>query len=513
MKKANNILFIILLVVACLILLTYCNKVKATDVSIITGDIYNGDLTPDNPDYVPPTAPSNINTNVYAPDNFGNNIATNVIENTNIFSSNMTFESFNNNINSNSLYYTKDILANRQYNYYSVFSFLFGNDLYIPEYLQVDVKLSNNFSTVTTTGYVYFDTQFYDDNPNNKFYNAKTYKCDNVVLDNPTSYKYAFLVVDMPFYSTFDDFSNNMYKKAFYIDEIIYNGYDIELVYETDLFVTHLFDICYPKSNYITPPNNTTFLSVINNIGAYAYQYNLSNIDYMVFSQLDFNGEKLISYTDKYDYIFDPIQGEFLYTSYQNLSGTFNIDYIVFMNYNYYLDFISYEYVDIEYLFDLFNTFTYDFKALAGMPYLNYNLTTSYNFFNIGYSINGVSKAGGILPYYSSFNFFTLMPSGATEGFGNISYDSVNAAKYYIEPQDWKDFGAHFNNIVVWVCFEMPLLSIITKPLYMFLNGFLEIWTNIAIPLAASMGVIGGALIFYLIYLFISKIVFNKEPD
>lgn len=105
------------------------------------------------------------------------------------------------------------------------------------------------------------------------------------------------------------------------------------------------------------------------------------------------------------------------------------------------------------------------------------------------------------------------MPSDSTDGFGNLSFDDVNASKYYIEPQDWKDFGAHFNNIIVWLCFEMPLLSNLTKPIYLFLNGFLEIWVQIALPLATALGVIGGALIFYLIYLFISKLLFNKSPD
>lgn len=513
MKKINNIGFIIALILCALMLFAYCNRASASDVSIITGDIYNGDLTPDNPEYIPPDSPSNINTNVFLPNNFGENIATNPSENTNIFSSNMNFEQFNNNINSNSMYYTKDVLNNFQYNYYSVFSFLYENYLYLPAYYQVDVKLSSIDYSVTTTGYIYFDTQYYDDNINNKFYNAKTYRCDEISLEYPSNYNYCFLVVDMPYYSIFNDFSNNLYRKGFYIDEIIFSGTDVELYGETNIYATHLFDICYPKSNYISPKDNTTFLSVINNIGSYAYQYNLSNFEYMVFSQIDFNGEKLTTYSDKYNYIFEPKRGNFLYTSYQNLSNTFNIDYVVFMNYDYYLDYISYEYADVSYLFNLFENFTTDFKALQGMPYLNYNNTTSYNFFNIGYSVNGVGKTGGILPFYSSFNFFTLMPSGSTDNFGNISFNDVNASKYYIEPQDWKDFGAHFNNIIVWLCFEMPLLSNLTKPIYLFLNGFLEIWVQIALPLATALGLIGGALIFYLIYLFISKLLFNKAPD
>lgn len=120
MKKINNIVFVLALVLCILMLFAYCNRASASDVSIITGDTYHGDLTPDNPDFVQPESPTNINTNVLYPENFGSNLPTNSTQNLNIFSSSMTFEKFNDVINSDRMYYSQSILDNKSYSYYSV---------------------------------------------------------------------------------------------------------------------------------------------------------------------------------------------------------------------------------------------------------------------------------------------------------------------------------------------------------------------------------------------------------
>lgn len=488
-------------------LFAYCNRAAASDVSIITGDIYNGDLTPDNPEYIPPNAPTNINTNVQSPDEFGNNIATNPLQNVNIFSDTFDFNKFNDLYNSDKMYYSPSILENMQYSYTSVYLVAF-QDFEINGYISVDVILESLDYTITTKGFLYYEYIGAYESGNNYYYNASTYRCNEI---DGSFNDVCYLFVDLPVYPLFTEIGESFYKDGFYISNIIYNGSDL-IGNNTDdsrLYLSHVMDIIRPLSQYNVPKDNTVFLSVLNNVGRYNYDFNLIADKYMLLSSVESGGELLETYTDLIDYKFPADVGKFLYTSFQSQSNIININYVAFVNssfFNAVNNLIGS--TDCYYIFD-----SIKFFIQYGYFSFNFSDVENFKFFNLSYEINDLIYRGGISPFYSTFSFFTLMPSGSTDNFGNISFDNVNAAKYYIEPQDWKDFGAHFNNIIVWLCFEMPLLSNLTKPIYLFLNGFLEIWVQIALPLATALGLIGGALIFYLIYLFISKLLFNKAPD
>lgn len=495
-------------------LFAYCNRSAASDVIL---DSSNDNISTDSDSLIPDIegviTPKAYNTNVVSPDNYDDLLPTNNIYNSLIFSGTKKFESFIADINSDKMYYSKDMISNIGFKQMSLYYYLIPKSYIIPEfdnYLTVDVVISSLRDDIVTKGYFYtsgtYSQLIY---PDSVFFNFSTSGYDVVDTDY-TDYKVCLLVVDVPYLPLTTDYNNDIYNSSFYISEIIFNGLSgaNSAQFDNKFFLGHICDVFTYNSSFVSPKNNTAYLSVFNTSGAYLNEKNIDvNNDLRIYSSVQFNNNTLLcnSLPNDYKYVYN--EGEFIYTSFQCDSANFNLQYFM-LGQGSFFDFIE---MAFDENFDSFVNaiINKDFEFLnINMPFPYYGF-----FQQIRTNRNGVNIGSGFSIFYSYPFIYTLNPSVDSNQFGNLSYSDVNAQKYYIEPQDWKDFGAHFNNIIVWLCFEMPLLSIITKPIYLFLNGFLEIWVQIALPLATALGLIGGALIFYLIYLFISKLLFNKSPD
>ena len=101
----------------------------------------------------------------------------------------------------------------------------------------------------------------------------------------------------------------------------------------------------------------------------------------------------------------------------------------------------------------------------------------------------------------TSQNFNNLPIYNFENGDINIDY-----SQYYLQKENWYDFGKDLYNALIFLIFNIPLLNNVTAPLFMLLNNFIGVWSTLVLPLT-TLGLVGAFFLFCFIYKTIKKLV------
>lgn len=192
------------------------------------------------------------------------------------------------------------------------------------------------------------------------------------------------------------------------------------------------------------------------------------------------------------------------YTLY-NYYYTFPTDtfYLDFSPYYSYDNFIQFKVVSVELNFlsssrtTSFNTFkssfgTTEFCSAIVIPcdydYLFPDTNTGYKMFYE--SVYKTTSASLMFPTYDFEN-------------GDITIDY---SQYYLQKENWYDFGKDIYNCFIFLIFNIPLLNNVTAPLFMLLNNFIGVWSALVLPLT-TVGLVGAFFLFCFIYKTIKKLI------
>ena len=146
-------------------------------------------------------------------------------------------------------------------------------------------------------------------------------------------------------------------------------------------------------------------------------------------------------------------------------------------------------------------------------------------------------KTGGTAPTFSNFNYFIgstgyVVPipcdndatlsipkfysgiyKSTSENFNSLptyNFDNGNVnidySQYYLQKENWYDFGKDLYNSLIFLIFNIPLLNNLTAPLFMLLNNFIGVWSTLVLPLT-TVGLVGAFFLFCFIYKTIKKLV------
>lgn len=520
MRKANNFIFVILLIIGVLILFTYCQSVKALDSDVLPNDVgvyrdeqvdpYSGPANPNIEYSQPSPRPNLFNTNLIYPYTFKEFFPSSGTQYINLFGGLLTYEDFNINFNSDRMYYKPvNILNNLPVMecYSIVFLKDYYENLHQTEPLVVDVELNDKFgNSFVVKGEVFFPTyQYYYGNTIDYYTGNGNNKLSTDIGDGNFS-TYFILRYYPPIYAYFESVLQNNGFNGYYLSDIILPStfpIDFNTTSKQESFIYTFATKCV-YNNVLLPSKNDVIVCYTNNLwnddvtGLIIDDYNTA-----LYLNCTVDNNKVSYYTEQVG-----VENEYVYSSINSKNNNVRLNTSILFRKEFYT--FEYKYPDFGSFLDFFDDADTLKLVFESMDIDITNLT--FERCRVRRSDN-VPGGNWYSRYYTPSCYMALMPRGEFTAGSSLQFTDINAEKYYIEPNDWKDFGAYANNIIVWICFEMPLLSTVTKPLYLFLNGFLKIWTEIALPLASAMGLVGGALIFYVIYAFISKLLFNKEPD
>ena len=88
---------------------------------------------------------------------------------------------------------------------------------------------------------------------------------------------------------------------------------------------------------------------------------------------------------------------------------------------------------------------------------------------------------------------FDLSMSSATD-------IGVMADKYYLEPSDTWDIGTRLYNFLIWICFEMPILSPLLSTIFILIENVVGVSENLLIPFISITGLFGMVILFRIVY-------------
>lgn len=83
---------------------------------------------------------------------------------------------------------------------------------------------------------------------------------------------------------------------------------------------------------------------------------------------------------------------------------------------------------------------------------------------------------------------------------------NIDYSQYYLQKENWYDFGKDLYNALIFLIFNIPLLNNVTAPLFMLLNNFIGVWSTLVLPLT-TLGIVGAFFLFCFIYKTIKKLV------
>lgn len=117
------------------------------------------------------------------------------------------------------------------------------------------------------------------------------------------------------------------------------------------------------------------------------------------------------------------------------------------------------------------------------------------------------------LPSDFDFPFYDALYKSTSQGFNNLpTYNfedgdiNIDYSQYYLQKQNWYDFGKDIYNCFIFLIFNIPLLNNVTAPLFMLLNNFIGVWSALILPLT-TVGLVGAFFLFCFIYKTIKKLI------
>lgn len=472
--------------------------INGSDSPLKNGDFWNSVYSTDK-------SFANPNVYVYQPNNWGNNFGSLPSQHTKILFNKHTISEFTTSYNAENLYYTPNQLTNFEFRYISVYQVLTPTLLSsVPIEIEVNITNVLNEDQVVKGYYVPFNfsVKMAD-------YGAKAYV--NETFTNPISASYdmyvGVLVIEMPFQKQFTDNLSRYLINGFYVDNINVGTYPLDITASKRyMCYTHVFDVFVLNKGLSVPPKVNILHTSVNNIGYVNGKFlnDTTRYNYFTFLNASLGNEKLTAYSKSSNYNFTLDSYAVMNLDVYVDTANYNLNYYALCCEDYLLDIGN-----IQLCIEKFiqNKYLEGATLLADMP-------TNLRYFRTGLTNNTYNSTNilSTFPYYSSFCLYATMPSSSnSSGNSAVDFNSDYAQQYYIEPTSWKDFGAHFSNALVWLAFECPILNNLTGPLYLFLNSFANVWTNLLFPLITALGVFGSALICFYIYKFISMLLTSKS--
>lgn len=148
--------------------------------------------------------------------------------------------------------------------------------------------------------------------------------------------------------------------------------------------------------------------------------------------------------------------------------------------------------------------------------FVNYSSSTSLdNFINIlnGHSVFVLPSHVSGLPEVTNFAFYDYIYKTTNSQLNNyvisdFSNGNINIdySQYYLQKENWYDFGKDLYNCLIFLIFNIPLLNNVTAPLFMLLNNFIGVWSTLILPLT-TLGIVGAFFLFCFIYKTIKKLI------
>lgn len=105
-------------------------------------------------------------------------------------------------------------------------------------------------------------------------------------------------------------------------------------------------------------------------------------------------------------------------------------------------------------------------------------------------------------PYFNCYLSYTVFDDSNDyfdTSLGNSTTPNIDYHDYQKPKTHWYDFGIDLYNMFIWIIFEFPLLSLVTKPLFILLSSTTSVVSNFAIPIIFGGGFFGS--LFLLIFL------------
>ena len=188
-----------------------------------------------------------------------------------------------------------------------------------------------------------------------------------------------------------------------------------------------------------------------------------------------------------YNYYFEPLQD----SRYTDFSPYYSYDNFIQFKFNFVqLDFLG---AGTTRNFDSFkNAFSSsEFSRVIAIPCDYDYLFPAGSKYKMFYdSVYKTTSASLMLPTYNFEN-------------GDINIDY---SQYYLQKENWYDFGKDLYNALIFLIFNIPLLNNVTAPLFMLLNNFIGVWSTLVLPLT-TIGLVGAFFLFCFIYKTIKKLV------